>query len=148
MLWTAAIKINLYQNGVKEKSMEKAWNSSWVKAYNIICETWSSVMHERAWLPVALSYWCLIMKWQKTEAAGWILKCIGIYSLPSITFFAIKAQIKAQSVHFKPYSLYNCNLNMFWSAAKIIKIVPVSKYMNLIWTQTFLNKKDQWSDFL
>ncbi len=29
------------------------------------------------------------------------------------------------------YSLYNCNLNMFWSAAKIIQIVPLSKY---IWT--------------
>ncbi len=29
----------------EEKSMEKAWNISWSKAYNIICETWwSSVM--------------------------------------------------------------------------------------------------------
>ncbi len=40
-----------------------------------------------------------------------------------------------------PYSIYNCNLNTFWSAAKIINIVPLSKYITLIWTKTFLNKK-------
>ncbi len=32
-----------------------------IKAHSIICETWSSVMHEHAWLPVALGYWCLVM---------------------------------------------------------------------------------------
>ncbi len=58
--------------------MEKAWNSSWSKAYNIIYETWwSSVMAWAAWLPVALGYYCLVMMRQKTEAAGWILKCTG-----------------------------------------------------------------------
>ncbi len=37
----------------EEKSMEKAWNSSWSKAYNIICETrWSSV---QAWACMASS---------------------------------------------------------------------------------------------
>ncbi len=34
-------------------------------------------------------------------------------------------QIKDQSVHFKPILLYNCNLNMFWSAAKKNTIVAV-----------------------
>ncbi len=32
------------------------------------------------WLPVALGYCCSLMTWQKTEAAGWFLKCIWIYS--------------------------------------------------------------------
>ncbi len=37
----------------EEKSMEKAWNSSWSKAHNNICETWwSSVM---AWACMASS---------------------------------------------------------------------------------------------
>ncbi len=41
---------------------------------SIICETWWSVT---AWqLPVALGYWCLLMMWQRTEAARRILKCI------------------------------------------------------------------------
>jgi len=70
------------------KSMEKAWNSSWSKAYNIICEydgvkhggvVW---WHDHAWLPVALGYWCLVMTWQKTETARIIQTCVGIYSLP------------------------------------------------------------------
>ncbi len=49
--------------------MEKAWSSSWSKAYNNICETWwSSVM---AWACMASSgtgYWCLVMMWQRTES--------------------------------------------------------------------------------
>ncbi len=61
-------------------STEKAWTAH--DPNPIICETWwSSVMHERAWLPVALGYCCSVMMRQKTEAAGWILKCTGIYSL-------------------------------------------------------------------
>ncbi len=61
--------------------MEKDWNSSWSKAYNIICETWwSSVMHEHALRPVALGYWCLVMMWQKTDASGRILKYSDILS--------------------------------------------------------------------
>ncbi len=36
ILWTAEIKINLYQNDGKKK----VWRSSWSKTYNIICETW------------------------------------------------------------------------------------------------------------
>ncbi len=62
--------------------MKKARNSSWssVKAHNIICETWWIIVMVWAWLPVELGYWCLVMMWQKTEAAGSILKCIKIYS--------------------------------------------------------------------
>ncbi len=54
-------KINLYQNDGK-----KAWSSSWSK------HTASSVKHGAvwswaAWLPVALSYCCLVMMRQRTE---------------------------------------------------------------------------------
>ncbi len=35
---------------------------------------------ERAWLPVAQGYWCLVVMWQGTEEAGRILKCIRISS--------------------------------------------------------------------
>ncbi len=59
--------------------MEKAWNSSWSKAFNIICETWWSGVMTR--YGFSLSYWCLVMMWQKTDAAGRILKCIGIYTI-------------------------------------------------------------------
>ncbi len=45
-------------------------------------EGWEQGWHKHAWLPVALGCWCLLMTWQKTEAAGRILKCIVIYSLP------------------------------------------------------------------
>ncbi len=48
--WTSDQPVPEWQEG---KGMEKAWNSSWSKAYNIICETWwSSVM---AWACMASS---------------------------------------------------------------------------------------------
>ncbi len=58
--------------------MGKAWNSSWSKAYSIICETWrSSVM---AWACMASSgtvlLVCLLMMWQKTEKVRLILRYI------------------------------------------------------------------------
>ncbi len=61
--------------------MEMAWNSSWSNSYNIICETlWSSV---KAWACMASSgTGLLVFSDNMTEAAGWILKCIGIYCLP------------------------------------------------------------------
>ncbi len=37
--------------------------------------------------------------------------------------------LKLRVCTLSSYSLYNSNLNMFWSAAKIIQIVPVSKYI-------------------
>ncbi len=71
------IKINLYQNDAKKKS------GAGVEQLMVI-QTASSVKHGAVWcmsvLPVTLGYWCLVMMWQKTEAAGSILKCIEIYS--------------------------------------------------------------------
>ncbi len=70
ILWTAEIKINLYQNDGKKKSGEgleqlmirsiqhHLWNMEQ-------CDAWA------AWLPEALGYWCLVMMRQKTEAAGY-----------------------------------------------------------------------------
>ncbi len=56
---------------------KKVWYSSWSKAYNIICET-SSVM---TWAcMVSSGTGLLVFINDKTEAAGWFLKCIWIYS--------------------------------------------------------------------
>ncbi len=66
---------NLYQNDGKTKygtAHDSNHTTSSVKHGGAV---W---WHEHAWLPVALGYWCL----QKTEAAGFILKCIGLHSLP------------------------------------------------------------------
>ncbi len=60
ILWMAEIKINLYQNDGKKKVWRRLGTAR-SKAYNNICETWSSVMAWAAWLPVALGYWCLVM---------------------------------------------------------------------------------------
>ncbi len=62
---------NKYGEGLEQLMIQTLSSETW----------WSSVMHERAWLPVALGYCCSVMMRQKTEAAGWILKCTGIYSL-------------------------------------------------------------------
>ncbi len=73
----AGIKINLYQNVGKKQVWRRLGTAH---DQSIQHHLWN--MGERAWLPVALGYWCLLMTWQRTEAAGWILKSIGIYCLP------------------------------------------------------------------
>ncbi len=83
ILWTADIKISLYQNEGKKKVWRRLGTAHDPKHTTSSVKHGGSVWwHEHAWLPVALGYWCLVMMWQKTEAAGGILKCTGIYSLP------------------------------------------------------------------
>ncbi len=83
ILWTAEIKINLYQNDRKKKVWRRLGTAHDPKHTTSSVKHGGAVWwHKNAWLQVALGYWCLVMTWQKTEAAGWILKCIGIYSLP------------------------------------------------------------------
>ncbi len=60
IFWTAEININLYQNDGKNKVWRMHGTAHDPK------HTTSSVKHggavyERAWLPVALGYWCLMM---------------------------------------------------------------------------------------
>ncbi len=62
ILWTADIKINLYQNDGKKKVWRRLGTAHDPK------HTTSSVKHggvvwwhEHAWLPVALGYWCLLL---------------------------------------------------------------------------------------
>ncbi len=82
ILWTAEIKINLYQNDGKEKKVWRRLGTAHDPKHTTSSVKHSGAVwwHEHAWLPVALGYWCLVMTWQKTEAAGWILKCTVIYS--------------------------------------------------------------------
>ncbi len=83
ILWTAEIKINLYQNDGKKKAWRRLGTAHDPKHTTSYVKHGGAVWwHEHAWLPVVLGYWCLVMTWQRTEAAGWILKCTGIYSLP------------------------------------------------------------------
>ncbi len=74
----------------------------------------------------------LTMKWLLSQLSSylWSLEKGGRYILKicnSLTFPLIFHQIKAQSVHLKP--IFRICLNMFWSTAKLIKFVPVSKYL-------------------
>ncbi len=58
ILWTAEIKINMYQNDRKKKEWRRLGTAHDPK------HTASSVKHsgaDHAWLPVALGYWCLVM---------------------------------------------------------------------------------------
>ncbi len=82
ILWTVEIKIDLYQNDRKKKVWRRLGAAHDPKHKSSVKHSGAEWWHEHAWLPVALGYWCLVMKWQKTEAAGRILKCIRIYCLP------------------------------------------------------------------
>ncbi len=109
VLWTVESKINRYQNKRKKKVWRSLGTSHDQKnlAYVIRKHGEAVWWHKRAWLPVALGYWCLVMTWQKIEAAGWILKCIGIYCLSRFSqmeeriFFYI-LQWPSQSPDFSP----------------------------------------------
>ncbi len=57
---TRMMRRNKYGEGLEQLMIQTLSSETW----------WSSVMHERAWLPVALGYCCSVMMRQKTEAAG------------------------------------------------------------------------------
>ncbi len=81
ILWTDEIKINLCQNDGKKKVWRKLGTAHDPKHTTTSVKHGGAVWwHEHAWLPVALGHWCFVMIWQRTEAAGRILKSIGIYT--------------------------------------------------------------------
>ncbi len=69
-----------YGEGLEQLMVQSIQNHQW----NMVEQWWHEhgfqwhwVYWWRDWV-----YWCLLMTWQRTEAARWILKCIGTYSLP------------------------------------------------------------------
>ncbi len=81
ILWTAEIKINLYQNDGKKKKYRAGLDSSWFKAYTSSVKWWSSV---KAWACMASSGTeLLVFSDDVTEdrSSRWFWS-IGIYCLP------------------------------------------------------------------
>ncbi len=76
----AEIKINLYQNDKEKNKYGEGLEQLMIQhhLWNLAEKCDGRSMHGFQWHWV----WCLVMTGQRTEAAGRILKCIGIYSLP------------------------------------------------------------------
>ncbi len=72
ILWTAEIKINLYQNDGKKKVWRRLGTAHDPKHTTSSVKHGGAVWwHEHEWLPVALGYWCLVTMWQKKPDEFW-----------------------------------------------------------------------------
>lgn len=73
-------EINLYQNDVKRKSLEKEMNSWWSKAAHPGPNMAEAVLWD-VWLPMERPHCCLLVMWLQTHGSGWILRRIELCSL-------------------------------------------------------------------
>lgn len=62
-----------------DEILKKERNNPWSEEYHIIHQTWWR-SYGYVWLPVELDHWCLLVMSLLIEGAGWIMKCVGLFS--------------------------------------------------------------------
>ncbi len=85
ILWMAEIKFNLHQNDEKKKVWRRLGTAHDPKHKTSSVKHGGAVWwHERAWLPVALGYWCSVM-WQKKQDEFWYRDILSAQIQPNAT---------------------------------------------------------------
>ncbi len=79
ILWMPHFKFNLHQNERSKKVWRRLETAHDLKHATLSVKHAGALRwHENTWFPVVLGYLCLVMMWQRTEAARLILKCTWI----------------------------------------------------------------------